>query len=69
MKAIIFSYTRRGARLSLLVRNCLQSLSYETEAFTLEKYRQEHAFVQKNMENAALPFSFPVVHAVQSEPG
>ena len=40
MKAIIFSYTRRGARLSLLVRNCLQSLSYETEAFTLEKYAE-----------------------------
>ncbi|NCD08643.1 MAG: cobalamin biosynthesis protein CbiG [Negativicutes bacterium] len=41
MKAIVFSYTRRGARLSLLVRNCLQSLSYIAEAYTTVKFAEE----------------------------
>ena len=38
MKAVIFSYTRSGARLSLRVSSCLQTLNYATELFTPEKY-------------------------------
>ena len=38
MKAVIFSYTRSGARLSLRIRKCLQALDYKTDVYTSEKY-------------------------------
>lgn len=38
MKAVIFSYTRSGARLSLRISSCLQKLNYATEVFTSGKY-------------------------------
>jgi len=38
MKASIFSYTRKGAEVSLLISACLNKNGYETVAYTMEKY-------------------------------
>ena len=48
MKAVIFSYTRRGASLSLRIRKCLQALDYETEVYTSEKYVEVDSSLKKS---------------------
>ena len=48
MKAVIFSYTRRGAKLSLRIRKCLQALAYETEVYTSEKYVEVDSLLKKS---------------------
>ena len=48
MKAVIFSYTRRGASLSLRIRKCLQALDYETEVYTSEKYIEVDSSLKKS---------------------
>ncbi len=49
MKAVIFSYTRKGARLSLRIRRCLQNLCYETDVYTSEKYTEEDSLLKKSL--------------------
>ncbi|MGL5206770.1 MAG: cobalt-precorrin 5A hydrolase [Acidaminococcaceae bacterium] len=48
MKAVIFSYTRSGAKLSLRIRNCLQKLNYATKVFTSEKYVNVDSSLRKS---------------------
>lgn len=48
MKAVIFSYTRNGAKLSLRIRKCLQALDYETEVYTSEKYVEVDSSLKKS---------------------
>ncbi len=48
MKAVIFSYTRKGAWLSLRIRKCLQALDYETEVYTSEKYVEVDSLLKKS---------------------
>ena len=48
MKAVIFSYTRRGAKLSLRIRKCLQALDYETEVYASEKYVEVDSSLKKS---------------------
>ena len=48
MKAVIFSYTRRGASLSLRIRKCLQALDYEAEVYTSEKYAEVDSSLKKS---------------------
>ena len=38
MNASVFSYTRKGAQLSLKVKNILDALGYKTEVYTSEKF-------------------------------
>lgn len=49
MKAVIFSYTRRGANLSLRIRECLQALDYETNVYTTEKYLEVDSSLKKSV--------------------
>lgn len=48
MKAIVFSYTRRGAELSLRVRNCLRIMGYDAEAHTSDKFIGTDASLQQS---------------------
>lgn len=48
MKASIFSYTRNGAKISLLVRSCLQELGYIVNAYAPEKYVGVHELLIKS---------------------
>ncbi|MGE4588764.1 MAG: cobalt-precorrin 5A hydrolase [Acidaminococcaceae bacterium] len=59
MNAVIFSYTRNGAKLSLRIRKCLQNLCYETDVYTSEKYVEVDSSLKKGSgckEDARLAF-------------
>lgn len=47
MNAVVFSYTRRGARLSLQVKDVLEALGYATDLYTTEKFLEESKFLKK----------------------
>lgn len=48
MNAIVFSYTRRGAKLSMQIKKNLELLGYETEAYTSEKFLEVDSSLKKS---------------------
>jgi cobalt-precorrin 5A hydrolase len=48
MKAVVFSYTRKGAKLSLKVGSTLTSLGYSTECFTISKFVNESPILKES---------------------
>jgi len=49
MNATVFSYTRKGAQLSLKVKKTLEALGYETEVYTSEKFVDVDPILKKSM--------------------
>ena len=49
MNAIVFSYTRKGAQLSLQVKMTLEALGYTTDVYTSEKFMEVDPLLKKSM--------------------
>ena len=49
MNASVFSYTRKGAQLSLKVKNILDALGYKTEVYTSEKFVHVDPLLKKSV--------------------
>jgi len=48
MNAIVFSYTRKGALLSLQVKKTLEFLGYKTQVYTSEKFLEVNPLLKKS---------------------
>jgi len=48
MNAIVFSYTRKGAQLSLQVKRALEFIGYETQIYTSEKFVEVNPLLKKS---------------------
>ena len=46
MKAVVYSFTRRGARLSTDIGEVLQKINFEVRCLTMPKFAEEKIFLR-----------------------
>lgn len=64
MKAVVYSFSRRGAELSKYVRDFLQGVGYDAEAITMAKYAAETGLAPMTDHNTACGEAFKSCQAI-----